>query len=169
MPRTLWATALCAAALAATPGCRRISQRSLTDTEGRTFSAECDREGQCKLARKSGDPVSPDKSDLALHSPGLIVAMCDVPEGGEPSAAADCRPLVCQDDSACPPSHGIKDGTCANGLCIEPSNSLNVDDAVMLCLAGTGLGRSAPGQVDRYAMALNCGTPCKVPAPCRQP
>jgi hypothetical protein len=39
----------------------------------------------------------------------------------------------------------------------------------MLCLAGTGKPGNTPLQVQRYAMALNCGSPCKVPAPCRQP
>jgi hypothetical protein len=38
----------------------------------------------------------------------------------------------------------------------------------MLCLWGKGLGRDTPKQVERLSMALNCGTPCKVPAPCRQ-
>jgi hypothetical protein len=153
----------------ASTGCRRVSERTLTDTEGRTFHAECDREGRCKLTRKSAKPVSEDMSDVALHSPGLLIAICDVPPEQDPSASADCRPLVCKEDDDCPPSHGIKDGSCSNGLCIEPSHDLAVDDAVMLCLAGTGLGRSGPNQVDRYAMALNCGTPCRVPAPCRQP
>jgi hypothetical protein len=170
MANQTWAAALLLLpVLVSLPACRRISQRTLKDTENRTFSAECDREGVCKLARQSGDPVSPDKAELAIHSPGLIVAMCDVAPGGTPGAASDCRALTCKEDSDCPPSHGIKDGTCVNDLCIEPSQSVGVDDAVMLCLAGTGLGRSAPGQVDRYAMALNCGTPCRVPAPCRQP
>lgn len=157
------------AVLVASSACRRISERKLTDTEGRTFSAECDREGRCKLGRKSGEPASADKSDIILHSPGLVIAICDVAPGAEPGPAADCRALTCKTDADCPPSHGIRDGTCANELCIEPSHEVTVDDAVMLCLAGTGLGRSAPNQVDRYAMALNCGTPCRIPAPCRQP
>jgi hypothetical protein len=39
----------------------------------------------------------------------------------------------------------------------------------MLCLAGTGLGRETPAQVERYALALNCGNPCRIPTPCAQP
>jgi hypothetical protein len=39
----------------------------------------------------------------------------------------------------------------------------------MLCLSGTGLGRETPAQIERYALALNCGSPCKIPAPCAQP
>ena len=148
--------------------CRRISQRTLTDTEGRTFAAECDREGACKLQRKSGDSVSADKPELAIHSPGRLVAICDVAPGAEPAVTSDCRPLVCKTDAECPPSHGIKDGSCVSGVCTEPAHEIGVDDAVLLCLAGTGLGRSAPAQVARYAMALNCGTPCRIPAPCRQ-
>jgi len=76
---------------------------------------------------------------------------------------------VCSGDANCPPAHGSKDGHCVNGLCVEPSGELNTDDAVMLCLAGTGLGKDSPEQVSRFAMALNCGSPCKIPAVCRQP
>ncbi len=160
---------LVALSLVVSAGCRRISQRTLTDSEGRSFQAECDREARCKLVRTRGDSVSPDKSEHALHSPGLLMAICDVVPGSEPSVSSDCRPLVCQSDEQCPPSHGLRHGSCSNGLCIEPAHDVSVDDAVMLCLAGTGLGRSEPRQVDRYAMALNCGSPCRVPAPCRQP
>jgi hypothetical protein len=156
-------------AVVAATACRGPSQRTLTDTEGRTFTASCDREGRCKLERKSSQSPSPDKSELALHAPGRVVGICDVAEGAQPSADSDCRPLTCKADADCPPARGLDHGTCSNALCIEPSGSVNVSDAVMLCLAGTGLGRSAPNQVDRYAMALNCGTPCRVPAPCRQP
>jgi hypothetical protein len=39
----------------------------------------------------------------------------------------------------------------------------------MLCLAGSGLGSEQARQVERYALGMNCGAPCKVPAPCRQP
>jgi hypothetical protein len=50
-------------------------------------------------------------------------------------------------------------GTCIDGLCTEPANGIGVADAVMLCLAGTGWGRDSPVQVDRYALAMNCGSP----------
>ena len=82
---------------------------------------------------------------------------------------AQCRPLVCQDDKDCPPAHGLGHGTCVNGLCTEPANAISAADAVLLCLAGTGWGKGSPEQVERYALALNCGTPCKIPSPCRQP
>lgn len=160
---------LLAMAVIGIPACRRVSQRTLGDTEGRSFSAECDRDGSCKLKRVTGESASTDKSELSLYSPGRMVAICDVAPGAEPAAASDCRVLTCKQDGDCPPGHGIKDGACINGLCTEPSHDLIADDAVMLCLAGTGLGRSAPNQVARYAMALNCGSPCRVPAPCRQP
>jgi hypothetical protein len=166
------AKALLAIIVAFAPvACRGQSQRQLelTDTEGRTFAAGCDREGRCKLERKSGSPVSPDRPELVLQSPGLVVAICDVAPATQQGADSDCRPLTCKTDAECPPSSRGGDGTCINGLCIEPSGAIGVADAVMLCLAGTGLGRSKPNQVDRYAMALNCGTPCRVPAPCRQP
>ncbi len=164
--RTLWLLPFFALL---TVGCRRVSERGLKDTEGRTFAAKCDCQGSCELSRKKADPVSPDKADLTLKSPGRLVMMCDVAEGKEPDLAADCRPLVCDGDDGCPPAHGLKNGTCVNGLCTEPANPLTREDSVALCLAGTGMGKDSPKQVDLYAMGLNCGSPCIVPKPCRQP
>lgn len=54
------------------------------------------------------------------------------------------------------------------GLCIEPTHDIASADAVMLCLAGTGLGHDQARQVERYALGLNCGTPCSVPKPCER-
>ena len=39
----------------------------------------------------------------------------------------------------------------------------------MLCLSGTGLGRETPRQIERYALALNCGKPCPCPRLVRSP
>jgi hypothetical protein len=160
-----WLTAW--AALAAVASCRSISTRTLRDTEGRTVTARCDRDGRCNFEQNSG-PKSPRGDGFALHSPGRLVALCDV-VGGAPPDVRDCRALECTSDDACPPGHGLRDGKCLNGLCIEPMNAQGPDDAVLLCLAGKGLGRDQPRQVEAYAMGLNCGTPCVVPKPCRQP
>ena len=149
-------------------GCRRVSQRNLQDTEGRTFTASCDREGKCELARENAESVSPDKRGLVLQAPGRFVAICDVAAVAPPDIT-DCRILSCKNDDDCPPKHGLSHGTCVNDLCTEPSNSLGADDAVLLCLAGTGLGRSSTIQADRYALAINCGSPCIIPTPCRKP
>ncbi len=151
-------------ALAAT-GCKRVSERTLRDTESRKFTAVCDRDGECKLSLVSGEHA-PDKKGLAVHTTGNLVGMCDVGESKKPDAITDCRALICDTDGDCPPMHGLENGTCINGLCREPSAAIGVDDAVMLCLAGTGLGTTQP---DRLAMALNCGSPCRVPTICRQP
>lgn len=150
------------------PACRRISKRTLKDTEGRTFEAECDRNGTCKLKQVNGVEAPADKPALALSADARLVGICNVAEGGTP-AAGDCRALECASDSDCPPALGEKDGTCVNQLCIAPTGEQGVSDAVMMCLAGTGLGRTKPNQVGLYAMALNCGNPCVVPKPCRQP
>jgi hypothetical protein len=168
-PRLL-AVLLCFASVLAVmqTSCRRISERTLRDTEGRQFSAVCDREQACKFTQTTG-PKRSDKPALMLHTKGRLLGMCDVVEGTEVETPADCRPLVCKEDSECPPGHGMRDGQCLNGFCSDPANQLETSDAVMLCLAGTGTGRSAPRQVERYALALNCGSPCKIPAPCRQP
>lgn len=139
-------------------GCRHDQRLELHDTEARSFTAECSSDTGCRLEAKGA----------ALRATGRVVAVCNTPAGRAPEAS-DCRALTCKHDADCPSRHGLPHGTCLDELCIEPAHSINVDDAVMLCLAGTGLGKSAPKQVERYALALNCGTPCKVPSPCRQP
>jgi hypothetical protein len=140
----------------------------LHDTEGRTFKADCEN-GPCSLTQKSGMAAPSGKAVAVLSSPASLVGVCDVAAAADTPEKADCRPLVCKQDTECPPAHGLDHGSCVGGYCTEPEHSLGVDDAVMLCLSGTGLGRTTPKQVERYAMALNCGTPCRVPAPCPQP
>lgn len=149
-------------------GCDRERELTLTDTEGRRFHASC--EGSvCQLEQASGDSPAGLPS-LLLSAPGRTVAICHVEAGqAAPVDSADCRALVCQADADCPPLEGQPEGTCINRLCISTTGDVLVEDAVWMCLAGTGLGRSAPKQVGLYAMARNCGTPCAVPAPCRQP
>ncbi len=155
-------------ACALLPACRRISKRTLKDTEGRSFEAECDRNGTCKFKQVSGDDPPSGKPELALKADARLVGICNVAKGAAP-APGDCRALECDADADCPPALGEKDGTCVNHLCISPTGEQGVADAVMMCLAGTGLGRTKPNQVGLYAMALNCGNPCVVPKPCRQP
>jgi len=147
------------------PGCSKSSVRTLRDTEGRQIRAKCTADGQCDLALTSGSPAKPELGRLAISVPGNLVAICDTRDG-KPAATSDCRALECSSDGECPPSHGLANGTCINGLCREPSVRLNKEDATLLCLAGTGLGATRP---DLVALALNCGTPCRVPAVCRQP
>lgn len=159
-------TALLASFTAA--ACKEAPQHvGLTDTEGRTFRAECRRD-TCSYQRVDAAPVAPHKKQLVLHTSGRLVGICDV-SGDTAPDPGDCRALTCQSDRDCPPQHGLEAGHCLNGLCIAPDQPLGAPDAVLLCLAGSGLGRKAPKQVERYAMAMNCGTPCRVPAPCRQP
>jgi hypothetical protein len=162
----LWLSFSLSLLMLAPSGCRRVSERTLRDTESRSIKAKCDRDGACQLLLASGEHA-PDKKGLALHTTGSLIGVCDVSESKEPDATTDCRALTCEGDGDCPPMHGLKNGTCINGLCREPSaNGISVDDAVLLCLAGTGLGTTQP---DRLAMALNCGNPCRVPTVCRQP
>jgi len=139
----------------------------LIDTEGRRFAMSCE-DSECSYERKSASPASPEKTGIELQLSGRVVGICDVrPSAG--TAAGDCRALVCQSDRDCPPMHGLEAGHCVNQLCTSPDKDLIAEDAVLLCLAGTGLGLNAPKQVERYAMAMNCGRPCVVPTPCRQP
>ena len=115
----------------------------------------------------SGAPEASNRFEL--RRTGRLVAACPKLAVSAGAAVTQCRPLVCQADSQCPPAHGLKQGTCVNGLCIEPSQDLIADDAIMLCLSGTGAGYASPPQVERFALGLNCGKPCRVPTPCRQP
>lgn len=121
------------------------------------------------MTQTSGDRRPGNKTAFALVRVGRLVGICDVVPGQAPETPADCRALVCQSDADCPPGHGLKDGQCLNALCTDPSQALVPEDSVMLCLAGSGLGNEQARQIERYALGLNCGTPCRVPSPCRQP
>ena len=151
------------------PACKSTSERQLVDTERRHFLAKCQRSGECVLSQTSGEKRPGDKTALAFTRLGRLVGICDVVAGRAPDSPADCRALVCQTDADCPPGHGLKDGQCLNALCTDPAQALSPEDSVMLCLAGSGLGNEQARQIERYALGLNCGTPCKVPSPCRQP
>ena len=140
---------------------------TLSDTEGRRFAMSCEK-SHCSYERTAGLPMSKAKTLVELRTSGRVVGVCDVAAFGDPDPR-DCRALVCKTDHDCPPMHGLEAGHCVNGLCTSPDKELVAEDAVLLCLAGTGLGLNTPKQVERYAMAMNCGAPCVVPAPCRQP
>lgn len=169
--------AVTAACLVVLVSCSRSRRLELRDTEGRLFSASCARGAACEIVPKGG-PTSTDLHGAPAHasplhaslrSKGRLIAVCGQPAGMDPPEARDCRALVCAKSDDCPPAEGMFRGTCVNGWCIEPSHSISSDDAVFLCLAGTGLGRDSPKQLERYALAINCGEPCRVPAVCRQP
>lgn len=148
--------------------CENRGPWSLRDTEGRTFEATCPKGAACQITQKAG-PRRADRPRQTLLVGGRLVGVCDAAEGGEPQGPFDCRPLGCTSDQDCPPLHGMKEGQCLNRRCSDPAEAIGVQDSIMLCLAGTGLGRDTPAQIERYALALNCGTPCVVPAPCQQP
>lgn len=156
-------------AFASLAGCHSVSERRLTDTEGRQFLAKCERSGACNLSLTSGSKRNDQKIGFSLLHTGRLVGICDVIPGQPAEGPADCRALVCQSDGDCPPAHGLKNGQCLNALCSDPAQALVPPDAVMLCLAGSGLGNAQARQIERYALGLNCGNPCKVPALCRQP
>jgi len=149
-------------------GCQSSGPRTLRDSEGRTFLATCKDAAPCKLEQKSG-PKRAEKPAQSLLLGSRLVGICDVKESEASQGPFDCRPLSCREDQECPPLHGMKDGHCIHGHCSDPAEALGVQDAIMLCLAGTGLGRETPSQIERYALALNCGSPCQIPAPCQQP
>jgi hypothetical protein len=149
-------------------GCHKSAPRMVKDSEGRAFEATCPEQAPCQFTQKSG-PQRIEKPAQALMVGSRLVGICDVKEGEGPQYPFDCRPLSCQADADCPPLHSMKDGQCLNHHCSDPAEAIGVQDSIMLCLAGTGLGRETQAQIDRYALALNCGTPCKIPSPCAQP
>ncbi len=161
-------TTICAIATIAVCAlaCSRTETIQLKDTEGRGFIAWL-KESQVVRVTKN-EPPNRDEQ-FTIERKGYLVAVCPGSATSAEVPIAQCRGLVCRADQECPPAHGLKQGTCINGLCIEPSNSIGPDDAIMLCLAGTGVGDSLPSQIERFALGLNCGEPCKVPTPCKQP
>ncbi|PIE05469.1 MAG: hypothetical protein CSA75_04575 [Sorangium cellulosum] len=155
--------------------CDKPTTIALTDTEGRSFSARCHAR-DCTLETSlvaSPSAPKPDhaKASFVLHRASRFFAVCDVWVQGSSHAvgAADCRALVCKSDADCPPAIGMQKGSCVHGLCIEPSARITSEDAVLMCLAGTGVPAGTTKQVERYAMGNVCASPCIVPAVCRQP
>lgn len=159
--------------------CRGRTEQTIQDSDGRSFLSLCSSDRICALSQMAGPgatgameaKAAKAKSSqvIKLRTTGRLVGVCGpVPTGTEPSIS-DCRPVVCEGDSNCPASEGLDQGVCINGLCTEPSHPINSDDSVMLCLAGTGVGARSAEQIERLALGLNCGTPCRIPKPCRQP
>lgn len=168
-----WGIALLA--LLSSSACDKPVKTTLTDTEGRTFSATCS--GQtCELAEAPEAKPSATKPEGAeaafvLHVASRLFAVCEVWKQGNSHAInpADCRALTCKADADCPHARNMNRGACTNGLCTEPSGPISNEDAVLLCLAGTGTPGGTTRQIERYALGNACATPCDVPAVCRQP
>jgi hypothetical protein len=163
--------------------CDGSKKQTLKDTEGRHFELTCSKDRICSLSRATDQKAKAksdeakadgDKKDEAkpvsfqLRSVGRVVGVCGPLPHGQSAALPQCRPLECQQDSECPPAEGLDHGVCINRLCTEPSHAIHTEDAVLLCLAGTGTEPQTPLQAERFALGLNCGTPCTVPRVCRQ-
>jgi hypothetical protein len=149
--------------------CQRQGPLVVRDSEGRAFSVRCNEaETSCSLRPAAGVKLA-DGAAAVLRAEGRVIGVCDAVGEEARVHPADCRPLSCERDADCPPVHGPNTGSCLDQLCVDPAHELGPNDAVMLCLAGTGTGHAAPRQIERYALGLNCGTPCVVPSPCRQP
>jgi hypothetical protein len=156
-------------------GCSKPVQVHLTDTEGRHFEASC-KDSSCALigageANPSASQPKGAKAAFVLHTASRLMAVCEVwvQGGAHGTHPADCRALTCQHDRDCPWTKGLSTGTCTHGLCIEPSSEITNEDAVLLCLAGTGAPRGTTQQIERHALGNACATPCVVPSVCRQP
>ncbi|MBN2194281.1 MAG: hypothetical protein JW751_15800 [Polyangiaceae bacterium] len=142
----------------------------LRDTEGRSFEARCDPQRGCQV-KQTGGPRDPSgRTDLVIHRQSLLTAICNVAAGvKEREDVRDCRALQCDTDRNCPPEPGgPRYGHCVDGFCVDPAGTLQADDSILYCLAGKGLGREAPNQVEAYAIGLNCGSPCTIPRICKR-
>jgi hypothetical protein len=158
-----------------TLGCAKSTKLSLKDTEGRSFTATC-KDRECDIdGSEPAAPSAPKPDDataaFVLHRASRIYAVCEVWRQGASHAInpADCRALACERDQDCPPANGLLEGACTNHLCIEPTGAIATEDAVLMCLAGTGKPSGSTKQVERYALGNACSEPCQVPAVCRQP
>lgn len=156
-------------------GCEESVRVALKDTEGRSFELTC-KDATCTLtSAPEAKPSAPEpeggEPKFVLHTASRLFAVCEVWMQGSSHAVnpADCRALTCRNDADCPPARNMTRGVCANELCIEPSAQISNEDAVLLCLAGTGPPSGTTKQVERYALGNACPTPCTVPAVCRQP
>lgn len=161
-------TALLVGLLASASSCKKTLSVTLEDTESRKFELRCEG-SECKVSRLAAPPVAPAKVEVRIVSVGRIMGICDVAPGDENPPPFDCRPIVCSTNEQCPRAVGLEYGVCVNEHCIEPSHDITVEDSIMLCLAGTGVGRDTPKQAELYVMAYNCGSPCRVPRVCSQP
>jgi hypothetical protein len=170
---------LAAVACVASAGCSRNQVKlAVRDTEDRAFQLSCPEPDKCEVSsalqpKPSSQGADGARPGFVLHQTSRLYTVCDVwleGSGSFSSNAADCRALVCKSDAECPPAKGLPHGSCASNLCIEPSGAISSEDAVVLCLAGTGVpGAASTRQIERVALGSNCGTPCRVPAVCRQP
>jgi hypothetical protein len=152
-------------------GCRDSSQQILVDSEQRRFALQCEKDGRCSVTAATPTETEPKRTggaaqSFTLRATGRVVGICSVSVAGAAANLSDCRPLVCRSDAECPPADGLNHGVCINDLCTEPSHAVISDDAVLLCLAATGTPSGAALQVERFALGLNCGTPCRIPKPC---
>lgn len=133
----------------------------VTDTEGRTFTFEC-AASECVLSEKSDDESNAGPTHVA-RAEGRILVRCPAAEPG-----FDCRPLICEDSSACSRLGGAE-FNCENGLCQAPDRELSSADKSALCLAGTGDWKRTPEQLRRVTLARGCMGDCFLPAACRKP
>lgn len=154
---------LCLAAVA----CRNSEPVRVTDSEGRRFAVRCGDAGCSAEPIEHSASAPRGAAKFSLQISGRLLGVCTA-FGDAPPHPGDCRPLRCSTDAECPAVRGEGYGTCVGAWCVEPSREPGTNDAILLCLAGTGVGHDSAQQAQRYAMAVNCGSPCVVPAPCKR-
>ena len=144
--------------------CER-SPTTIQDTEGRVFSMTC-KGDTCTLTQTDGPKSGAARHQLLTNT--RVIAICDASNPGIAPPPDSCRPVACSTDRDCPLLDNEKaQATCKRSVCTNPGKKLRVNDAVGLCLAGTGIGHRTAKQAERYALGLSCGSPCVVPAACR--
>ena len=140
----------------------------LRDSEGRKLGAACSKKDGCAIEQLEGGKWPGERQKIVVHQPERLQGVCNTKDGMVLSSA-DCRLLECSSDTDCPPVEGMENGSCVGGLCTVPMHETGPVDVVMLCMSGTGLGTDSPKQAERASLGLNCGSPCKLPEPCRKP
>lgn len=143
--------------------CNAPHSLAVKDSEGRRFTASYSSDGTWRLAA-AARPSTDTESPFELTHEGRVVGVCEKPDHN----AYDCRPLRCQAADDCPRAPDLG-SDCSHGYCVDPAREFTRDDIIMLCMAGTGTGHDLAPQRERYARALESGTPPHVPAGCPAP
>jgi len=79
--------------LSASSACKSESERKLTDTEGRTFTAKCERSGACALSQTSGAQRKDGKTAQSLLLTGRVIdTITDAIFGEKPGYGGNSMP-----------------------------------------------------------------------------
>ena len=162
---------LVAALLACCRSSSGVTEQTLIDTTGASFTELCD-SAQCTVT--STTPAPPACNSWTIVNTSRIAVVC-----GSPGAAIDpnCRPLTCSADYECPSRTGWA-LACQAGICQNVQRPLVLEDVLALCVAPNSRTTACDAQPpyadivvkSAYETALAaCSGECAVPPTCQQP